>query len=808
MRIRTQLGIFFLFFLSITLTFGQTAQVRGVVRDSLGHPLEGVSIRLNNSQKGTSTDPDGSFRLTGIPANSSQVVYFHSVGYQDQTLTIQLKPGETQTVTIRLLSNTTQLNEIQVKGKTKPNYQNEISVVEIRPREVKVLPSAFGDFNKILATIPGVVSTNELSSTYAVRGGNYDENLVYVNNIEVYRPFLARSGQQEGLSFVNPDLAESVAFSTGGWQAKYGDKLSSVMNVDYKTPSRTEGSLTLGLLGGAAHIEGTGLQDRFTYTIGARRKQSQYILNTLDVKGQYLPSFTDIQGYFNFTPHKKDDPAEERFSVGLLVAYARNRYLTRPESQETTFGTFNQQLRLFVYYAGQELLNYDLAQGGIKLTYRPQPKLTLNFIGSAMHTTEREFYDTENAYRLCEVDLDPGSSSFKECAGIVGVGYEYKYGRNQLLGTILSAENRSVYLLNPQNRVEWGIRYNHEVFSDGINEFSVRDSAGYATVIDTLFTNQSLISNRLNGYLQHTFSPNQTHTLTYGIRFGYWSVNQQVLFSPSMQYAYNPNWVRKVVFRFSAGVYRQPPLYRELRAANGSLNTSLKAQSSLHLIAGAQRTVKLWGRDFILNSEVYYKNLWDAVAYDIDNVRLRYYANNNTRAYAAGADFRLSGEFIKGAESWFSLGILKTQEDLGFDKTGYVRRPTDQRITLGIFFQDHLPQNPSLRGYLNLVFGTGLPFSPPRNLEYRSAFNAPSYRRVDIGFSKIILFNRSSTKISRYGESIWIGLEILNLLGARNVMSYNWIMDVRSRQYAVPNTLSARFLNLRLILRLKDADTR
>lgn len=795
----------------------QTARLRGWVTDSLRQPLAGATVRLANLATGASANENGEFVFRSVPANQPLELVVNSLNYAEKRISLQLTSGENRELRIVLTSSIQKLKEVEVKAEN--NQRTQVSVIELKPQDIKTLPSAFGDFNKILATLPGVVSNNELSSTYSVRGGNYDENLIYVNNIEVYRPFLARTGQQEGLSFVNPDLVKTVEFSSGGWQPKYGDKLSSVMNVEYQTPSQLQGSATFGLLGGAAHLEGTTRDNRLSYTVGVRRKQSQYLLNTLEVKGEYLPAFTDVQGYVRYVLGKnkstenqdksalrnpKREFGEAKSEIGILFSYARNRYLTRPVSQETSFGTFNQQLRLFVAYAGQELLNYDMGQGGLKFTHRPSDKLTLHFIGSAMKTTEREFYDTESAYRLCEIDLDPSSPSFKQCAGTVGIGSEYKYARNQLNGQIFSLENRSVYEVNTRNRIEWGMRYNREQFKDALNEYAFSDSAGFVSFRDTIFTNLSLSSHRWNGYVQHSFTPNNQHTLTYGGRVGYWSVNGQWLISPTLQYAFKPDWVHETSFRLAAGVYRQPPLYRELRDLQGRLNPNVKAQSSLHLIAGIQQTLQIWGRPFVFNSELYYKNLWDVVAYDIDNVRLRYYANNQTKAYAAGADFRLSGEFIKGSESWFSLGILQTKEDLAFDQKGYVRRPTDQRVTMAIFFQDHLPGNPSWRVYLNTIIGTGLPFGPPRNINNRAVFTTPPYRRVDIGFSKVVFFNRTTKGLGKYGDSIWIGAEILNLIGARNVMSYNWVTDVRNRQYAVPNTLSARFLNLRVIVRFKD----
>ncbi len=374
--------------------------------------------------------------------------------------------------------------------------------------------------------------------------------------------------------------------------------------------------------------------------------------------------------------------------------------------------------------------------------------------------------------------------------------WDFQFARNRFRATVLGFENRSIWEVNTRNRIEWGAKAGWEQIEDVLGEAVLSDSAGTMTVNSQATAHNQLSTQRFSGYLQHTFSPNNQHRLTYGARMGYWTLNGQWLVSPTLQYAFQPDWEKEVVFKFAAGVYRQPPFYRELRAPSGQLNENLKAQSSLHIIGGAERRLKLWGRDFFLTSEAYYKKLWDVVAYDVENVRLRYYANNYTQAYAFGGDIRLSGEFVKGAESWFSLGVLNTKEDLSFDQQGHVRRPTDQRLTASVFFQDHLPGNPTLRVYLNGIYGSGLPFGPPRNLNYRSAFTGPSYRRVDIGFSKIFRFQGNTL------ESLWIGAEVLNLLGSRNVLSYTWIHDIGGSQYAVPNSLSARFLNARMILKL------
>lgn len=473
--------------------------------------------------------------------------------------------------------------------------------------------------------------------------------------------------------------------------------------------------------------------------------------------------------------------------------------MIQPVNRETSFGTFDQVLKLFVAFDGQEILNYDMYQGGIKFTHQPHAKFTTHLIASGMKTSEREYMDIEGAYRLCDIDVTPGSNHFNECIATVGIGSLYNHSRNRLQANLFTFENRNIYKPDVRNTFEWGVKYGKEIIGDVLEEYSYTDSSEYISVNEKLSTEINLNTDRFSGYLQHTFLFSPQQVITYGFRLGYWSLNKQLLISPSIQYSYKPEWEKEVIFKVAAGIYRQPPFYRELRNRQGIINRNLRAQSSLHVIAGAERILKFWNRDFLFTTEAYYKRIWDAIAYDVENVRIRYFANNNTDAYAYGLDVRLSGEFIKGAESWFSLGLLNTREDLGLEGQRYIRRPTDQRLTFAAYFQDHIPNNPTLRVNLNLLFGTGLPFGPPQTLQYRSAFTAPWYRRVDVGFSKILDFSHKKEGIGKFTKSIWLGAEVLNILGARNTISYSWITDINRRQYAVPNTLSARFLNIRLV---------
>ncbi|MBL3657302.1 TonB-dependent receptor [Fulvivirga sediminis] len=778
-----------LFFLTLiySFTYGQSG-LKGTVYDQQGLPLEGVSIQLTENNKGTVTDSEGYFNLLLTPG--TYIIELRHVGYNPAFDTVAVAANHFIKKTYNLKERAALLHEISIEDyRTK---DDEVSVTRIKPISAESLVTPFGDFNKILTTLPGVVSNNELSSAYSVRGGNFDENLVYVNEIPIYRPFLVSNGQQEGLSFVNTDMVENVSFSAGGWQPKYGDKLASVLNVNYKKTNSFGASASLHLLGGSAHIEGTNNDERLSYVAGIRHKSAQYLLNTLETQGEYLPRFTDMQAFVNYKLNKTTE-------IGVLASYARNRYLTEPESRETDFGTIGQSFRLFVGFQGQEILQYDTYQGGIKLTKHINDKWISKLIVSGVYGLEREYTDVEGAYRLCDVDKNLSSNSFNECIYIRGIGSNYDYGRNTLEANIINAEDRNVYQLDDKNTLEFGLGYSYQNIKDQLGEYSFRDSSDYVIDIESLQAENNLESNRYTGYVQHTHYFSDEFSATYGARLNYWDVNEELLISPRTQFSYSPKWERDITFNAAVGVYQQQPFYRELRNYQGDLNEDLKAQRSMHIIGGMNYSFKWWDRDFKFISELYYKRIRNVIAYDIDNVKVRYYANNDAKAYASGLDMRLSGEFIPGTESWFSLGILNTREDVDGDGKGYIRRPTDQRVNMAIFFQDHLPSNPTVRVSLNLLYGTGLPFGPPRDKERRNIFNGGSYRRLDVGFSKIFFIQENKYKKER---QFIVSAEILNLLGTSNPISYTWVSDVSNNSFAVPNTLSARFLNVKISVKI------
>ena len=734
------------------------------------------------------TDSAGTFSQIVPAGDSLQVVVSH-VGFSTFRQSILLAVGEVKQLNIVLKTDTRYLDEVSVQDNRAEVLREQTSISRVDPKEIEHLPSPFGDISGALSTLPGVRHNNELSSSYAVRGGNFDENLVYVNEIPVYRPFLIRAGQQEGLSFVNPAMVSSLSFSSGGWQAMWGDKLSSVLNITYKEPDSLAASVTAGLLGGGLQLEGVALNKRLTYLAGVRHKSARYLLNTLDTQGEYLPRFTDVQTFFTYQ-------LSDRTELNLLLSYAGNRYLVEPESRQTNFGTLQRSFLLNVGFEGREVLNYSMWQNALKLSTRWNEHLRTSIIVSSLYTSEREYVEVEGGYFLCNVDKNPDSPTYNECLQELGVGTDYQHIRNRLQARITNLQSRNEWRIAPGQLLEFGFQLGLEQINDQLREWEFADSADFVQFKPgKMITNDiELLNYRFEGYVQNTSSLDfGRHTLNYGIRYHYFSQNEQWLWSPRLQYAYRPAWLTDVVFTASAGFYHQPPLYREYRTMNGEIAPNVLAQKSFHAITGTDLNFRMWDRTFNFVSEVYYKKLWEVNAYDIDNVRIRYFANNETEAYAVGADFRLSGEFIPGAESWFSLGVLNTEEDIPGDDRGYIPRPSDQRVNVGIFFQDHIPNDPSLRVYLKLLYGTGLPFSPPQNINFRSAFRSRSYRRVDIGFSKDL-------RLKALGlENLWIGLEILNLLGNNNIISYSWISDFNNNQYAVPNTLSSRFLNVKVV---------
>ena len=798
------------------LGYGQT--ISGLITDEGNNILSAVNISVLGKSIGVISEDDGLYSLT-IPANRSVVIGYSFIGYHIEKIRIpMLKKGQTYTLNIQLQSSSKLLDDVIVTDQK----SRKKSFSRIKPKHVSVIPGNSGGIEAILKTLPGVSSANELSSQYSVRGGNFDENLVYVNGIEVYRPFLVRSGQQEGLSFVNTDMVGSIQFSAGGFEAKYGDKMSSVLDITYKRPRETAASLQLSMLGGSGHIEGVNKNGRLSYLIGARHKTSKYLFNAMDTKADYIPKFSDLQAFINYELNTD-------WQISFLGNISKNEYTMIPENRDTDFGTINEALKLRIYFEGQEVDKYETYFGALSTTYQPSTELNLQFTTSAFQTFEQENFDILGEYWLYQLENNLGSDEFGDVAFDRGVGKYINHARNSLNARVLNFSHKGNY--NKEAiKVDWGFRIQKEEIEDKISEWNLIDSAFFnfphpvdsignptsnpnqqIVMSELLKTQINLSSYRNSGYMQVSKDIGNL-TINAGTRGSYWTYNEELLMSPRASLAYAPIWEKDVVFRAASGIYYQSPFYKELRTPDGTLNSNIKAQKSTHYVLAADYLFYKWGRPFKWITEVYYKDLENLIPYKVDNVRIQYLANDLSNGYATGIDIKVNGEFVPGVESWASLSIMKTEEDIVGDSyedingqliyPGYIPRPTDQRVNFSLFFQDYIPGNLNYKMHLNMIYGSGLPFGPPKSEKFEDILRIPDYRRVDIGFSAILKSEGKKSKIKflNFLESAWISAEVFNLLDINNTVSYLWVTDVSSRQYAVPNYLTSRQLNFKLLL--------
>ncbi len=797
-----------------TLLAQSEATIIGKVKDESGKAIELVTVAIEGTSMGTQTQPDGSYQLT-LPAGKSFIIVFDNVSFFTEKKSITLTANEHRELNMTLRKRDNTLTEYV---KHDDRSKQEVGVLQIDARKAAMLPSTVGGIEGLLKTFVG--SNNELTSQYTVRGGNYDENLVYVNDFEIYRPFLTRSGQQEGLSFINADMVSNVYFSVGGFQAKYGDKMSSVLDVNYKRPTAFGGSAMISMLGAGLHLEGATRNKKLSYLVGLRQKTNQYLLQAQPTKGIYNPSFTDLQANINYQPNT-------RWEVDVLANYARNRFTFYPEKSVSTFGLINQAFKLETYFKGGEIDQFDTRFGGISTTYKPHQKLRLKLLASGFQTNEKETYDINGEYLLGEIETDLGKENFGQTKTYLGTGIIHSYARNYLKVTVGNLAHRGNYDAG-KHFISWGLDGSYYTINDQLREWERRDSAGYTQPYrqDSLLmmryyrSKANLSYSRYSGYIQDNFRINDSLDLTIsiGLRFNYSTLNHEFLLSPRAQIAYNPNWKHDVIFKVAGGWYAQPAVYREMRDLNGNLNTQIKAQKSAHFVAGTEYHFKMYNRPFKLTAEAYYKKLTDLVPYEYDNIRIRYFGQNNAVGYAYGGELRLYGDLVKDATSWISIGLLKTEENILNDKIvyrntigmdsatiypGYVPRPTDQRFMLGMYFEDYLPSNKNFKMHLNLLYATGLPFGPPDKERYSDTLRLPAYRRVDIGFAALLWDaakkNRPAHSFFRNFNNIWLSLEVFNLLGIQNTLSYTFIQDQTSgRQFAVPNRLTSRLINLKL----------
>ena len=815
--------------------FAQSFELKGIVKDKQGEVIPGVAVTTNPSHlsQGTVSDINGNYKIV-IKGEERQYieVKFRHLTFKERVIRVSPSLGKRQTANITLEESLSVLDSTDILIRQSPHTKT--GEIKINPDDITMLPSGSGNtVTDILKTLPGVVSNNELTSQYSVKGGNYDENLIYVNDFEIYRPQLISNSQQEGLSFINPDLVQGISFNAGGFEAKYGDKMSSVLNIRYKRPVKFGGSATLSLLGASAHIEGISKNKKFTYLTGLRYKSNGYLLGSLDTKGEYNPRFLDIQTNLIYKTSSKTE-------LEMLLGLSNNKFIFIPATQSTTTGAFNQVIRLSVFFDGKENSYFDNRMGGLAFKFRPNSKSIYKLVGSAWMIDESENFDITGEYFLDEIESDFDNEKFGEVKNNLGIGTFQDWNRNKLKGTIYNIGLRNTHLLN-QHTLDWGISYQGESFNDRISEWSRIDSAGFSipyqgihpAIRDRLKSKIDISSNRLQAYLQdewQVLNGDNKLLINGGLRLHYWDMNQQVLISPRLQVLFKPHVKNNLTIKASGGIYAQPPLYRELRDFDGQINPEVRAQKAYQFVLGSELDFKMWNRNFKFTSEAYYKHLVDIIPYQIEDVRIRYFAKNNAKGYATGVGVRLFGEFVKGTDSWVSLSFLKTAEDILDDyyykyynssgeqittqtpdkiitdsvrvEPGYIRRPTDQRFNMSIFFQDYLVKNKNFKMHLQLHLGTGLPYGPPDRKRFNDILKMPPYRRVDIGFSYLIVDGEKQKKSNffRNFDKIWLSAEALNLLGVQNTLSYRWVKDVQNNVWPLPNYLTSRKINLKLYI--------
>ncbi|MFD2552303.1 carboxypeptidase-like regulatory domain-containing protein [Bizionia sediminis] len=796
---------------------GQTGTLQGVILDNTNTPISDVNIIAGNT--GTITNENGFYSIS-LPANKSVTVVFTHIIYKSVTATFNLKNGEVIEFHPIMNETVAQIATVVISGKTRKDVEG---ILTLQPETIRNIPGANSGIENLLKTLPGVSGNNELSTQYAVRGGNFDENLVYVNGIEVYRPFLIRSGQQEGLSFVNTDLVQNVDFSAGGFQAKYGDKLSSVLDITYKKPYQFGARADLSLLGASVSAEGASKDSKFTGIIGMRYRDNSLLVNAKETETNYDPTFADVQTYLTYA-------FSDKFQLSFLGNASINNYNYEPKTRQTNFGTLQNPLALLVFYSGQERDSYQTYFGAVKGSYKASAHTTLNVIASAYHTIEEEHFDILAQYRLGEVNTNIGDEDLGEVEFSEGIGGQLNHGRNNLDALITTVEHQGNYKKDDHD-VNWSVKYTNEDIRDRLVEWEVIDSAGFSInpPSSDAFNNQPYTPyegplepfqnvrsknntqlNRLQAYVQWSkrmdIGTNEAW-LNVGARVHNWSVtgsniasNNQTVVSPRAQFAIKPNWKKDMLFRIGTGLYYQPPFYRELRDSSGTVRPGVKAQKSYHIVLGNDYSFNIWNRPFKLTTEAYYKKLSDVNPYTLENVRIRYRANNNAEAYAYGLDVRLNGEFVPGTESWFSFGYLKTEENI--NNRGYIARPTDQRLKFAALFQDYVPNLPKMKMYLNLVYNTGLPGGSPSYADpYVYQNRLPDYKRADVGFQYVIVdqtdnYQQGWRKPFKY---LSLGVEIFNVFDVQNSITNTWVRDVYSkRQYAIPNYLTPRVFNVRI----------
>ncbi|HIP47561.1 MAG TPA: TonB-dependent receptor [Lutibacter sp.] len=803
----------FLFIFVINNSWAQ-ALVKGVVKDQNGISISDVSVSYN--EKGSTTDTNGTYEIT-IPNNKEVVLTFKHIGYTSVKRILRLNKGGYRNLNIVLIENVESLKEVNIISHRKEAE----GITAVKIETAKNLPSVNAGIESTIKVIGlGASSDNELSTQYKVRGGNYDENLVYVNGIEIYRPFLVRSGQQEGLSFVNIDMTRNVKFSSGGFQAKYGDKLSSVLDISYRKPTGFGLIAEASLVGGSVTVEGVNSNKNTTGILGVRYRDNSIFVNSADTDVNFNPRFIDVQ---SFITHQFNN----KFSLNFLGNFSTNDYRYQPTLRRTKFGTLQNPLELIIQYDGQENDQYLTTFGALSANYKLNDNLKLNFISSVFNTQEEEYFDIHAWYNVGVPNPDASSDDYGESEGLE-LGNQIDHARNTLDALIGNIEAKVSYK-KEKNNFEFGVKYQIENIKDRLIEWQYIDSAGFSvrppghepynqpyeafegpiTPYQSIRGNNTTDLQRIMGFAQwnrKTYINDHQLWLSLGIRGQQWAIENQSQFivSPRFQIAIKPAWEKDMLFRLSGGSYAQPPFYKELRDANGIVQSNVKAQKSYHIVLGGDYSFNMWNRPFKLVTEAYFKYITDVNPYTLDNVRIRYAANNNAIAYAQGFDLRLNGEFVPGTESWFNFSYLKTEENI--DDRGYISRPSDQRLKFSILFQDYVPSMPHLKMYMNLVYNTGVPGGSPTYADpYDFQARLGDYKRADIGIFYVFkdAQKKSTKKWLRPFKEVSIGGEIFNMFDIRNAITNTWVRNTYSkRMFAVQNTMTGRVFNLKIKMKM------
>lgn len=771
---------------------GQTFVLQGKVTDEKDNPIEFVSVTCARQGKVAFTSLKGNFTLT-LNSADSVVIRFSMLGYRAKTKVLR-RPRGRQTLRVALYPDVSTLGEVQVQGQKIQSGQTQ----ELRTKDMKMAPSAGGNaVEELIQSQAGVSTHSELSSQYNVRGGSFDENSVYINNVEVFRPFLVRSGQQEGLSVINPDMVERIGFSTGGFAAKYGDKMSSALDITYRRPKRFEANVSASLLGASAYVGFA--TPKIAWANGLRYKTNKYLLGSLQENGEYRPNFLDYQTYLSYTPNK-------RWQIDFIGNISDSHYNFYPKDRSTAFGTMQNVMNFKVYFDGQEKDLFRTYFGSLSINRVFSPTTRLSLIASAYSTKERETYDIQGQYWLTQTESSEN----------MAVGTYFEHARNYLQAHV---ENVKLMLSSKVKKhdVEAAITLKREHIKENSTEYEMRDSAGYNIphtgadlyMIYSMRARNRLDATRTEAYVQDTWrftsgadSAATLYTLNYGLRMSHWNFNGETILSPRVSVGIIPAFNQNVTLRFATGLYYQAPFFKELRDTTtynnitvAELNRKIKSQRSIHFVAGYDYRFNSMNRPFRFSAEAYYKILQNLIPYSVNNVKVVYYGDNVCSGHAAGIDLKLYGEFVPGTDSWISLSLMNTQMKLNERSMSL---PTDQRWSMNLFFTDYFPGTTKWKMALKLAYADGLPFSAPHREMERNSFRAPAYKRADIGMSYRLLDNESRSKKVPF-KNIWLGIDCLNLLGINNVNSYYWITDVTNQQYAVPNYLTGRMLNGRIL---------